>query len=209
MKKLLYFIPLFLGVALTFTSCYKDEIENLKQRLEAIEGTQIASIQGQITAINSTLPKLEKADGELEGYIGRLQNTTTSLQNSINSANSKINEIEASLNKDQADREQLLAQLAQLADFKDEMESEVSAINAAIVILKAKDSELDKKIVDLKDYVDAELAYNKNWANATFATLDQYSEIAGDIEAVKASIAAVNGSLVSLENNIKKLLKQS
>ena len=201
MKKLFYFIPLFLGVALLLTSCYKDEIENLRERLDSLEGTKIASIQGQITAINNSLPKLEKADDELEGYIESLQTTASALQTSINSANAKINEIENSLKNDPGASAELLGQLA---DLRDEMESELSAINATILILKAKDTELDNKIVDLKDYVDAELASNKNWANATFATLDKYSEIAGDIEAVKAGIAAINGSLASMENNIKE-----
>ena len=54
MKKLLYFIPLLLGVLLT--SCYDKDIEEINNRLDAIEGTQIVSLQGQITAIKNTLP---------------------------------------------------------------------------------------------------------------------------------------------------------
>ena len=184
------------------TSCYKDDIKNLQDRLDAIEGTQIASLQGQITAIKATLPALEKADKELNGYISSLQKTAAGLQESISSTNSKIEEVEAALKSEVSESKTTI--LSQLAKLKADMESELSVINATIAALQLKDQELDKKIADLKVYVDTELANNKDWANATFATLEQYSAVAGEIETIKASITTLNSSVEALENRVKE-----
>ena len=81
-------IPLFLGIILT--SCYDDEISNLKNQINALKNTNIASLREQISAINKTLPELENADKELQSYISALQNTASDLQNSINETNAKI-----------------------------------------------------------------------------------------------------------------------
>jgi mannose-6-phosphate isomerase class I len=63
MKKLLCAIPLFVG--LLFTSCYGDDISEIKKRLDTIEGARIASIQEQIDAINKSLPELKKAENDV------------------------------------------------------------------------------------------------------------------------------------------------
>lgn len=199
MKKF-YLIPLLFVAMLT--SCYKDEIENLKERLDAVESTQIASLQGQITAIKNTLPELENTDKVLGQYIESLENTAANLQKSINATNSKIGEVEAALKNEVSEAKTNV--LAQLAELKADMEAELSVVNTTISALKLKDEELDKKIADLREYVDTELANNKDWANATFATLEQYSIVAGDIEAIKASILAMNDSIKSLEKRIEQ-----
>ena len=199
MKKF-YLIPLLF--VLMLTSCYKDEIENLQERLEAIEGTQITSLQGQITAIKNSLPELEKTDKELGEYIESLQKTAAGLQKSINSTNSQINDVEASLKNDVSQAKVEL--LAQLTTLKTDTEEELAVINSTISALQLKDEELDKKIADLRQYVDTELANNKDWANATFATLEQYSIVASDIEAIKASIIAINSSIETLEKRIEE-----
>lgn len=199
MKKF-YLIPLLF--VLMLTSCYKDEIENLQERLEAIEGTQITSLQGQITAIKNSLPELQKTDKELGEYIESLQKTAAGLQESINSTSSQINDVEASLKNDVSQAKVEL--LAQLTTLKTDTEEELAVINATISALQLKDEELDKKIADLRQYVDTELANNKDWANATFATLEQYSIVASDIEAIKASIIAMNSSIETLEKRIEE-----
>ena len=191
MKKLLYFIPMLLGLVLS--SCYQDEIDDLKNRLEAIEGTHIASLQEQIDNIKSTLPELVKADGELEAYIEDLQTTATNLQEAIDATNVKIDEVKATLQSD------LLTQLSLL---KGEMEEELNLVNTTIADLQIKKEQLEKKITDLTSYVDNELASNKDWANATFATLEQYSSLAGEVATIKADIELINQSITDLESRL-------
>ena len=60
MKKLLYIVPLLLGMVLT--SCYDEDIEKINGRLDAIENTQIATISQQITSINNSILFLNDTD---------------------------------------------------------------------------------------------------------------------------------------------------
>lgn len=216
MKKLLYIIPLLFGMALT--SCYDEDIEKINNRLDEIENSSIASLQQQIDAINASLPELENMDKELNDYITTLQTTATNLQNSINETNTKIDEVEETFKKAIADAQTandalksgLLEQLntakadvlAQLAATKSELEGELAQINATIEALKQKDTELDQKIANLKEYVNTEISATENWVNATFATIAQYNAIAADIATIKENLLALNSSIAELENSI-------
>ena len=185
-------------------SCYDDEIEGLKEKIEALEGTQIASLQKQVTAIKNTLPKLEKTDKDLNTYIKSLQNTASDLQKSISETNDKIEEVKAAL-QDEITAEKA-AIMAHLTTLKTELEAELAKINTTIAALQAKDTELDRKIAELKAYVDTELTNNEDWINATFATLEQYSSLATEIATIKASITALNSSIESLESRMSETI---
>ena len=202
MKKLLYLIPLFLGLALT--SCYKDDIRDLQNQINKIKGTQIASLQKQIDAIKTTLPKLEQTDKELNDYIAALQTTATNLQSSINETNAKIEEVKSSLHSDIAATKTEI--LAELSAMQSEMDGELKKINNTIQTLQAMDVALDTKIEDLKRYVDTELANTQDWANATFATLEQYSEVASDIATIKQSIITLNNNLEAFEQRVSETI---
>ena len=142
MKKLFYLSVLFLGLALT--SCYKEEIKKLQGRLDLIEGTQITSIQGQISAIKTSLSGLEKVDKDLDGYIDALKNTASELQESINANKVKIEEVKASLQGEvSATKVELLDRLGKLDS---DMQSELATINSLITSLLARDTELDGQI---------------------------------------------------------------
>lgn len=55
--------------------------------------------------------------------------------------------------------------------------------------LKAKDAELEKTIAALQAYVDGGMDDMEGWANATFATLEQYADVQMWIEALKVAIS--------------------
>lgn len=164
MKKLLFYPILILGLLLS--SCYKDDIADLKHRLEAMEGTQIASVKEQVNSIKNSLPQLEKTDKDLGEYIKSLQGIAADLQKSIDSTDTKLVD-------------------------------ELALINSTISRLRLTDDELDEKISILYLYVDRQVAGSKDWANATFATLEQYSSMSKEIATVKASIEALNNGIGS------------
>ena len=151
MKKLIYLIPVFLG--LVMTSCYKDEIEDINNRLEQIENTKIASLSEQVGNIKVSLAKLEGVDGTLDAAIKGLDNWVSSLKTQLDANASADASTKQDLQKKIADAEALIAQLT------------------------IADAVLDEKIADLKTYVDAELSKSKDWAESTFATLTQYYEL--------------------------------
>ena len=199
MKKLLLLVAV---VAILLPSCKKIEesIDALENRIDKLEQESIPTIDEQIAAINVSLGALEKTDKELKGYIDGLQATAVNLQEQINATNTKIDEVKAALQGEISTAKADV--LAQLNAVKAELEAELATINSTIEILKAKDAELDKKIADLKSYVDTELGKTTDWVNATFATLTQHNTLVAEVTAIKAQIEAINKSIADLETRL-------
>ena len=189
--------------ALIFASGCKDmklDIQDSKDRLDVLEGTTITTINEQITAINSSITDLQDMDETLDGYIKTLETTATDLQKQINDANAEIAKVESELGDDITALEQSL--LYELNSAKSAIEAEMSAINLTLAELKVADAALDKKIADLRTYVDTELASTKDWANATFSTLTQYEQTQTEISGIKASIEQINADMAALETRL-------
>ena len=189
MKKLIYLIPLILGMALT--ACYKDEIENINNRLDQIEKSQIASISEQVNNIKVSLAKLEGVDGTLDVAIKGLETLVGTL---------KI-QLDLNASADASSKEELQKKI-------ENAETLISQLSEARVVL-------DEKITDLASYVDSQLAQSKSWAESTFATLTQYYELESAllslnnlIEQVEAEItteytAAIAKAIEDSENSMK------
>lgn len=192
-------LHLFLALlTLLFVGCGYDD-SAIIDRIEDLENnqkTQIATLQQQIDAINTTLPQLQETDAELKEYIESLQTTATNLQQQITATNGDIDELVAQLNTAKADI------LAQLESTKTALEAELAQINTTIATLQAKDAELEGKITTLEEYVNAELQNTEDWATATFATLEQYNTIVEDIATIKTQIETLNASLTNLEERL-------
>ena len=189
--------------ALIFATGCKDmklDIQDSKDRLDVLEGTTIATINEQITAINSSITDLQDMDETLDGYIKTLETTAENLQKQINDANAEIAKVESELGEEISALEQSL--LNELNSAKEAIQAELSAINKTLDDLKAADTALDKKIADLRTYVDAELASTKDWANATFSTLAQYEQTQTEISGIKASIEQINTDMAALETRL-------
>ena len=141
--------------AIILTAGCKDmklDIQDSKDRLDVLEGTTITTINEQITAINSSITDLQSMDETLDGYIKSLETTATDLQKQINDANAEIAKVESELGEEITALEQSL--LYELNAAKSAIEAEMSAINLTLAELKAADAALDKKITDLRTYVD-------------------------------------------------------
>lgn len=160
----IFFAALISATALTSCKNYDDDISSIIDRINELEGTKIAAVDQQIAAISSSITELQAAD--------------KALQNLINDLGAKADELQKQLDSNaEAD-----------AATKKELLEEIANIKALIKALQEKDAELDKKIADLKAYVDDEITATKDWATATFATLEQYAEIEEEIAAIKALI---------------------
>ncbi len=200
MKKLLYIVPLLLGMALT--SCYDEDIEKINSRLDAIENTQIATISQQITSINNSILLLNGTDKELNAYITALEKEAENLQTQITVTNTKIDEVKTEvLSTISTEKANILAELEA---FRATVNGELDAIKAVLETLKAKDAELDGKIATLQEYVDTELKATEDWATATFATLEQYNEVVATIATIEGAIEGLNESISALETRINE-----
>ena len=97
--------------ALVLTFGCKDmklDIQDSKDRLDVLEGTTIATINEQITAINSSITDLQDMDETLDGYIKTLETTAENLQKQINDANAEIAKVESELGEEISALEQSL-----------------------------------------------------------------------------------------------------
>ena len=147
------------------------EIESIKAEIALIKES-IASINTQIANINTSLSQLEEVDAALLALIESLETEAEELQ------------------------AQLEANSAADAATKQALEAEIANINALIAALQAKDAELDQKIKELKAYVDNEISATEDWAEATFATLEQYIAMQTEIANLKALLETYKSSAV-------------
>lgn len=170
------FLTLFTaGIILIISSCATNsDIDNLQSQIDGLKSGQIATIESQINSINGSITSLQEADREIKGYIAALQNTASELQKSMNSADGKI----------------------------DDLEKALVLVNTAIENLQAKDTALEKRISDLKDYVDSQLKNAKDWVSATFATLEQYNGIVSEIGGIKGSISSIKTAMEQMESRL-------
>lgn len=218
MKK--YIAALFGAIALVASGCtdYDSDIKRLERRIDEIESNQIKSIESQITKINESLPKLEQTDKDLKGMITSLEGTAADLAKSISDNEKSIAAVKSDLESavkdlqasDKKNKEELIAAintakgeiLANLESAKTEIEGKLTTINNTIADLQKKDAELEKKISDLKEYVDKEIKGTKDWATATFATLTQYNGIVEQIAGINSEISGLKKSLTDLETRL-------
>lgn len=149
-----------------FTSCnkYDNAIADIESRLDNIEGTTINSLNEQIAEMKSSISDLEHVD-----YI---------LSDAIFKLGIEIGDLE----------DELAANATADAHTKKALQAEIENINTLIAALQTKNTELDQKITDLKTYVDNQNSSIKDWANGTFATLEQYSAMQTELAALKALI---------------------
>lgn len=150
-----FFLKGLFAFAILFcvTSCYKDDISNLQSQIDQLKAGEIATIDSQIKAINTSITDLKKVDETINGLIGELQK----------------------------DGEKYATQIAEL---------------------KEMDGKLDEKITELQGYTDEELAKQKDWVEATFATLDQLDSLCVVVTGVDAKIDSVSASLDSLKKEL-------
>ncbi len=219
------------AVSLLLVGCanYDSDINRIDEELDRIENTRIKSLSEQIDRINVSLPELEQADKDLKDMIKSLEGTAGDLQKAIAENGTKIDAVNADLAKaldelrstDAKDKEEVMAALtaakaeiiARLDAMKTEAEKKLEAVNGTIAALQEKDTQLEKKISDLKDYADNVLAEAKehadkgiagakDWALATFSTLESQKAIEEDIVSIKGSVEGLKASVADLEKRL-------
>ena len=197
---------------------YSPDIDDISKRLDALESNQIATIESQIVSVNSSISNFEKADADLKEMIANLQKAAGEFEKAISENGGSISALKTGLekavedlkNSDRADKEYVLDSLgkakamllALLESEKTELNGKLTSINNTISYLQKKDAELEKKISDLRIYIDKELKETKDWANATFMTLDQYNAIVDQLGGIEGEIAGLKTSMTNLETRL-------
>lgn len=165
MKKLILWSAVF-TLLLLCSGCkdMKLDIQDLKDSFDMLEGTAIASMNEQISAISTSISDLHDVDKELQTVIGDLETKLADLQEEFDSL--RLVDEHAS------------------QTLLNEIENHKTLIQS----LQAKDAQLQNQISTLQSYVDTEFQKIADWAEATFATLEQYSAMQAEISAIKTLI---------------------
>ena len=98
--------------------------------------------------------------------------------------------------------EALQGKAGELAKDTEKNAGRIDEANALIAELQKKDSELEKKIAELRDYTDGGIKEAKDLASATFATLEQYNGIAGQVAGLDKKL---DGALERISGIDKRL----
>ena len=151
-------------------SAVQSVIDNVNTELQNIKNN-ISLLQQEIANIKSKINSIDKQIENINDSITRLEKTDKTLEGYIDTLRDKANSLQNQIDANDV-----------------ETKKELNTIKTLINALEAKDIELDKKIADLKTYVDNEILSTQNWANATFATLEQYQTIQTTIAEIRTLI---------------------
>ena len=190
----------------------------MDDRIDEIENNRIPSIDKQLEKINASLLELERTDLEIKKMIESLDKTADDLRKDIGENENRVSEVRSELEKavkelrdsDKTNKEELITAineskatvLANLEAMRTEMQGKLSDIDEMTSDLKDKDQELEKQISVLKTYVDDELKGIRDWATATFATLEQYNGIVERIGGINTEMSELKKSLSDLETRL-------
>lgn len=180
-------------------SACETAISAIQTSLQTMQ-TDIATLGQQITAINGSISELQATDAQLDGYIKTLQTTAANLQTALNATEEALAQAKSELRNDISNEK--AAVLAELTSARTAIEGQIEQINTAIAALQAKDVALEHRIDTLSTYVYTLNQGTRDWASATFSTLEQYNKTAGDVATIKTTITSLNTELTELETRL-------
>ena len=166
--KVLFFLRntihcMLLAAVLTFPGCsnINESLEELDGNLNNLEAVQIKSIQDQMSSISTSITDLKAVDEALHSLISGLETEQNELCKQL---------------EDKAAADILV---------RKELEEKLSQLRAQTEVLKSRSEELENKTKELEEYVDDQLRSSRDWASATFTTLEQYAALQSEISAIR------------------------
>ena len=121
--------------------------------------------------------------------------------NKIQSIEGQISSIDTSIGLlDQTDDQldgYIKALKEQVLELEDSTSRERETLEAAIKALQTEDESLHKQMEELKGYVDTELNGVKDWASATFVTLEEYNKTVDVIADIQANLDTLHTSITN------------
>ena len=204
----------------TAKASLESEISAIKTRLDIVEGTLAninsctcdtslyatktqlieakTALEGQLATVTTAITALQTANGEIDTAIAALETSVGTLEDELATTKTTIDTVKAEL--EEAIEAVETTVLEQLNTLKTATESDIATLKTDVAALKAKDTELANKITALETTV-ATLA-SKDWANATFATLEQYTSVQTTVSGIEQEIDDVNASVTALETKL-------
>ena len=159
--------------ALLFASCGYDD-SGILSRLDALEDEN----KSRIATLQQQIDAINSTLPELQQMDAELSMYITALQDAAKSLEQQIGDTNSDV-----------------SDLSNKLDSTIATLQEA-------DDELSKDIEALEAYVNGELQNNKDWASATFATLEQYNALVANIALIEESIQELNNDVEALEQRM-------
>ena len=188
------------------TSCYNEQIEELNNRIDKVESDKIATIENQIASINASIKDMQKMDTQLQDYITALKTQASRLSETLASIETNIESVREELQG--YVRSQKTQILATLEEYKLLVSGQLDSINSAIAELQEQKTELGEQTNASEEYIDGEIQSAKDWASATFATLENYNALADIVSGIQAQIETLNDSNIDIEATIRTVVAE-
>ena len=83
------------------------------------------------------------------------------------------------------------------------MTEKLTQLQETIATLESKSAEIESKVSELRTFVTEQISSTKDWASATFVTLEEYSKVVSDVTSIKETIANLTNSLSEMETKLK------
>ncbi len=172
-------ISLIVGLILSVCACeqmkeVQVDVEEL-QTGQTEQSAQIATLDTQLEGVNATISQLEATDTELRNYINTLQEQKTALEATDGALSSSIEDLGRMIMELQTKDNGLQGQITALKQY-------------AEVTTKAY---IDQKDTDVKD-----------WAGATFTTLEQYAALNESLEELRETVSSHESEYPEIINSV-------
>ena len=166
---------------------------------ETAIATAIEECNGSIATVSADLAA---AKADLQGKIDTINAALTAIKADIETLKNKVATIEGQIAGIHTSLEDLTKVDTELKDLIKALQDADEDYDGLITALQAKDTELEGQIAALQTYVNDTLAYygTKDWANATFATLDQYTTMQASITGLQELVASNKTELAEAIN---------
>ena len=196
MKRTINILVIAIMSFLAGCDSFDHKVGDLEDRLETMEDAKIASVEQQIANINGSLGDLRDLSEIMAMVISDLQINLASY-NSLNDS------------------------LADDDVAKHELAKKIEELSRLISALQEKDSLIEEKINSLEKYMNDEIQNMANWVEATFATLNHYTDIQALTAVINQLIEEyhvvlsndnydyINSSISNLETSMKKWVNAS
>ena len=172
----------------------------MKERINQLENVTIASVIGQMAAIETSLGALENTDDALNGYMKALAEADKVLRQSLEEISGRVEELENSGTDP--------AQVEDLLQIKQQLEEKLELYRLLIEGLQASDTALGQRIDELKTYVESLSTgdADRTWVSATFATLEQYYQTVAEIATIKESVKTLNNTVTEMDTRLQNAI---
>ncbi len=144
---------------------------------------------------------IDKINERLDGIES---NRIKTIEQQIEGINASLPELEKADQNLKGLIEALQGKAGELGKDIEKNARRIDEANSLIAELQKKDSELENKIADLKTYVDGGIKDARDWASATFATLEQYN---GIVEQVAGLGKRLDG-ITDLDKKLDKAIEE-